>query len=125
MPFARNVCKFLNSLEAIAFHMFVQLICISTRKNCLKFVFGEKAQTQMFPFKLCNFRRRTQLPRKVLNVANFFNCKRSRPSAFHFYFLGPRGPLRTPLVSRCPLSRRPVVRNKNSRNLSLFFSFRL
>ena len=36
-------------------------------------------------------------------------------------FLGPRGPLRTPLVSRpvrCP------VRNKNSRNLSLFF-FRL
>ena len=37
-------------------------------------------------------------------------------------FLGPRGPLRTPLMSvRCC----PVVRNKNSRNLSLFFSFRL
>ena len=36
-------------------------------------------------------------------------------------FLGPRGPLRTPLMSvRCC----PVVRNKNSRNLSLFF-FRL
>ena len=36
-------------------------------------------------------------------------------------FLGPRGPLRTPLVPIRPLS---VVRNKNSRNLSLFF-FRL
>ena len=36
-------------------------------------------------------------------------------------FLGPRGPLRTPLMSvRCC----PVVRNKNSGNLSLFF-FRL
>ena len=34
------------------------------------------------------------------------------------YFLGPRGPLRTPLVSRCPLS---VVRAKNSRNLSFSF----
>ena len=68
------------------------------------------------------------LPLKKLHHATYL-AKKYAPSKIHNLgrvdqFLGPRGPLRTPLVSvRCPLPQQKF-QTISSRNLSSFF-FRL
>ena len=78
------------------------------------------ASKSIFASMQIHFRGENELTTKEKSERLFFWLQNNQQQPVAF--LGPRGPLRTPLVSvRCP-----VVRNKNSRNLSLFFSsFRL